>query len=39
MCLEDEIVDEFGMAALSDEVWIPDNSTPFLDDYIESQYD
>ena len=34
----DEIVDEFGMAALSDEVWIPDNSTPFLDDYIESQY-
>lgn len=35
----DEIVDEFGMAALSDEVWIPDNSTPFLDDYIESQYD
>ena len=34
----DEVVDEFGMAALSDEVWIPDNSTPFLDDYIESQY-
>jgi len=34
----DEIADEFGMAALSDEVWIPDNSTPFLDDYIESQY-
>ena len=34
----DEIVDEFGMAALFDDVWIPDNSTPFLDDYIESQY-
>lgn len=34
----DEIVDEFGMAALSDEVWIPDNSTPFLDDYIELRY-
>lgn len=34
----DEIVDEFGMAALSDDVWIPDNSTPFLDDYIELRY-
>lgn len=34
----DELVDEFGMAALSDEVWIPDNSTPFLDDYIELRY-
>lgn len=30
----DEIVDEFGMAALSDDVWIPDNSTPFLDGYV-----
>lgn len=34
----DEIVDEFGMAALSDDVWIPDDSTPFLDDYIELRY-
>lgn len=34
----DEIVDEFGMAALSDDVWIPDNSTPFLDDYIELRH-
>lgn len=34
----DDIVDEFGMAALSDDVWIPDNSTPFLDDYIELRY-
>lgn len=34
----DEIVDEFVMAALSDDVWIPDNSTPFLDDYIELRY-
>lgn len=34
----DDIVDEFGMAALSDDVWIPDDSTPFLDDYIELRY-
>lgn len=34
----DEIVDEFGMAALSDDVWIPDNGTPFLDDYIELRH-
>lgn len=34
----DEVVDDFCMAALSDEVWIPDNSTPFLDDYIELRY-
>lgn len=30
----DEIVDDFGLVALTDDVWIPDNSTPFLDDCV-----